>query len=239
MTATCYSDIAEKLDHSLLKPTLTDTELKEGCLVARRYQVASVCILPHAVERCAEWLAGSAVAPSTTIGFPHGAQCSAAKARESELALAHGATELDMVVNISKVLSSDFKYVETDISAVLEPTRAAGQKLKVIFENCYLNDAQKIHLCEICSELGVDWVKTSTGFGTGGATPEDVRLMIAHTPKHVEVKAAGGIRTLDAALAMHELGVTRIGTSATATILNDWEERLEGSTSRDARSSRP
>lgn len=226
MTALRYADIAGKLDHSLLKPTLTDTELEKGCQLARQYEVASVCIVPHAVPLCVELLEGSGVAPSTTIGFPHGAQDSRAKARESELALAQGATELDMVVNVGKVLSGDYAYVKADISAVLDPTRAAGQKLKVIFENCYLSTAQKLRLCELCSTLGVDWVKTSTGFGTSGATLEDVRLMVANTPALVEVKAAGGIRTLDAALSFHDLGVTRIGTTATATILDEWRRRL-------------
>lgn len=206
---------------------MTDAELEAGCRLAVTYEVASVCIVPHAMQMCAEILKGSPVAPSTTVGFPHGAQCSAAKAHEAQLALEHGATELDMVVNIGKVLSGDFSQVRQDIQAVLEPTRAAGQKLKVIFENCYLDAAQKTTLCKICSKLGVDWVKTSTGFGTGGATVQDVQLMLDNTPPEVEVKAAGGLRSLDALIEMHKLGATRMGTSATGDLLDELRRRLE------------
>ncbi len=213
--------LAGMLDHSLLQPTSTDAELEAGCLLARRLAVASVCILPHALPRCVQLLEGSGVEPSTTIGFPHGATSTRAKEREAALALGDGATELDMVVNIGKVLSRDFVYVRADIQAVLDVTHDRGQKLKVIFENCYLEDTHKIALCEICSDLQVDWVKTSTGFGPSGATSHDVRLMAMHTPESVQVKAAGGIRTLPLALQMIALGATRIGTSRSESLLRE------------------
>ena len=221
-----YSQIAKMIDHSLLNPTLTVEELEKGCQLARAYDVASVCILPYYLRRCADILAGSDVRASTTIGFPHGGHTTAIKVAEAVQALKDGGEELDMVVNISKVLSGDWDYVRADIGAVIGVTHAAGQKVKVIFENCYLNDAQKIKLCEICGELNADWVKTSTGYGTGGATHEDLKLMRLHTPAHVQVKAAGGIRTLDALLAVRALGVTRSGATRTAEMLDECKKRL-------------
>jgi deoxyribose-phosphate aldolase len=221
-----YEDIAGMIDHSLLQPTLTEEQLEAGCRLALDYKVASVCILPYSLKRAAEILAGSTVQPSTTIGFPHGGHSTAIKAAEAERALADGGTELDMVVNISKVLSGDWGYVERDIKAVLEPTHAGRMKLKVIFENCYLEDPQKIRLCQICGELGVDWVKTSTGYGTGGATDEDLILMRKHSPDHVQVKAAGGVRNLDQLLRVRELGCTRSGASRTRDILDELKTRL-------------
>jgi len=221
-----YDDIAGMIDHSLLQPNLTDEELDAGCRLALEYDVASVCILPHRLKRANDILAGSAVQPSTTVGFPHGGHATAVKVAEAEQALADGATELDMVVNISKVLSGDWSYVEKDISAVLAPTHGGRMKLKVIFENCYLEDAHKIRLSEICGEIGVDWVKTSTGYGTGGATDEDLILMRKHAPAHVQVKAAGGVRTLDQLLRVRELGCTRCGASRTKDILDDLKTRL-------------
>jgi len=162
-----YADIAGMIDHSLLAPTLGTAELEQGCRLALDYEVASVCILPYALPRCVEILTGSLVQPTTTVGFPHGGHATSVKVAEAERALADGATELDMVVNVSKALGNDWDYVRQDIAAVLEPTHAKRMKLKVIFENCYLQEAQKIRLCEIGGELGVDWVKTSTGFGPG------------------------------------------------------------------------
>jgi len=221
-----YSQIAKMIDHSLLNPTLTVEELEKGCKLALAYDVASVCILPYYLKRCAEILRGSDVRASTTIGFPHGGHTTAIKVAEAAQALRDGGEELDMVVNISKVLSGDWDYVRADIGAVIGVTHAAGQKVKVIFENCYLTDAQKIKLCEICGELNADWVKTSTGYGTGGATHDDLKLMRLHAPAHVQVKAAGGIRTLDALLAVRALGVTRSGATRTAEMLDECKKRL-------------
>jgi len=163
---------------------------------------------------------------STTIGFPHGCHTTAVKLAEARQALADGGQELDMVVNISKVLSGDWTYVREDVRAVIDVTHEAGQKVKVIFENCYLDDAQKIKLCEICSELNADWVKTSTGYGTGGATLADLELMRKCAAPHVQVKAAGGVRDLDALLRVRALGVTRCGATRTAAMLEDARSRL-------------
>jgi deoxyribose-phosphate aldolase len=167
------------------------------------------------------------VAPSTTIGFPHGGHTTQTKVAEAKQALSDGARELDVVVNISAVLSGKWEYVRRDLAEVVAVTHAAGRRVKVIFENCYLNDDQKIHLCEICAELKADWVKTSTGYGTSGATREDLILMRRHTPPEVQVKAAGGIRDLDALLQVREIGVTRVGATRTVVMLDEVKQRLQ------------
>jgi deoxyribose-phosphate aldolase len=221
-----YEQIAKMIDHSLLNPTLTTADLERGCQLARDYNVASVCIMPYYLRHCAEILAGSTVKASTTIGFPHGGHTTAIKVAEARQALADGGQELDMVVNISKVLSGDWQYVCDDLQAVIDVTHAAGAKVKVIFENCYLQDEHKIQLCEICGNLGADWVKTSTGYGSGGATHEDLKLMRKYAPAHVQVKAAGGVRTLDTLLEVRALGVTRAGATRTAEMLDECRRRL-------------
>ncbi|MCZ7646769.1 MAG: deoxyribose-phosphate aldolase [Planctomycetota bacterium] len=221
-----YLDVAKMIDHSLLNPTLTEKDLEAGCRVALEYDAASVCILPYALRRCADLLRGSNVRASTTVGFPHGGHATAIKAAEAARALEDGGEELDMVVNISKVLSEDWNYVRDDLRAVIELAHAARQKVKVIFENCYLQDAHKIRLCRICGELGADWVKTSTGYGSGGATDRDLKLMREHSPANVQVKAAGGVRTLDRLLEVRALGVTRCGASKTVEILDEARARL-------------
>jgi deoxyribose-phosphate aldolase len=205
---------------------MTDDELEEGCRIAVDYDVASVCIKPYYLRRCAELLAGSTVKASTTIGFPHGGHTTAIKVAEAERAIADGGEELDMVVNIGKVLSEDYGFVQYDIAQIVEIAHNAGAIVKVIFENCYLQDAHKIALCEICGEVGADFVKTSTGYGTGGATIEDLKLMRRHSPDHVQVKAAGGVRILDALLEVRELGVARVGASRTITMLDECKARL-------------
>lgn len=224
-----YHQIAKMIDHSLLKPTLTADELDVGCAVAIEYEVASVCILPYYLETSVALLTGSGVIPSTTIGFPHGGHTTRTKLVEASEALRFGARELDAVVNISKVLSTDWAYVHDELRQLVAMTHEADARVKVIFENCYLNDQHKVRLCRICGELGVDWVKTSTGYGSGGATPEDVQLMLKSVPSPVQVKAAGGIRDLDGVLRMRALGVTRIGASATTVILDECRRRLEES----------
>jgi len=221
-----YDQIAKMIDHSLLNPVLTDEELEAGCQVALAYDVASVCIKPYYLRRCAELLAGSTVAPSTVIGFPQGGNTTAVKVAEAETALRDGGKELDYVVNIGKVMSGDWDYVRQDIRAVSDCTHQGGGLIKVIFENCFLNDDQKIRLCEICGEVGVDWVKTSTGYGTGGATDADLTLMRTHSPPRVQVKAAGGVRTLDRLLEVRALGVTRAGATSTVVMLDECKKRL-------------
>jgi deoxyribose-phosphate aldolase len=221
-----YHEIAKMIDHSLLNPTLSVRDLDEGIQLALAYDVASVCIMPFHLKRCAELLSGSSVKASTTIGFPHGGHTTAIKRAEAERALADGCEELDMVVNISQVLSRDWNYVRQDIGAVIEVAHAAGQKVKVIFENCYLDNEHKIELCRICSDLNADWVKTSTGYAAGGATHDDLRLMREHAAPHVQVKAAGGIRNLESLLAVRVLGVSRCGASRTADMLNECRRQL-------------
>lgn len=221
-----YHDIAKMIDHSLLQPALTDEQLVAGCRLAADYNVASVCIKPYFVNGAADMLAGSSVKVGTTIGFPHGGHTTAVKVSEAEDALHNGAEELDMVVNVGKVLSGDWDFVRTDIRAINDMVHAENEILKVIFENCYLEDAHKIRLCEICGEIGVNFVKTSTGYGTSGATIEDLKLMRQHSPPHVQIKAAGGVRSLDKLLEVRALGVTRIGATRTADILDECKRRL-------------
>lgn len=222
------ADLAKMFDHSLLQPQLTDAELEQGCRVAREYQVASVCIKPYAVAKAVEWLAGSGVLVGTVIGFPHGSHHTKIKVAEAEAAINDGAVELDMVVNIGKVLSKDYGYVRDDIAAVVEVAHRRGAKVKVIFENCFLQDEHKIELCKICGELQVDWVKTSTGYGDGGATDHDLTLMRKYSPAHVQVKAAGGVRTYDRLLAVRAIGVSRVGATATKAILDECRQKIGG-----------
>jgi deoxyribose-phosphate aldolase len=221
-----YEQIAKMIDHSLLNPTLTVADLEEGCRLALEYDVASVCILPYYLRRCSELLKGSHVKASTTIGFPHGGHTTAVKVAEAKQAIADGGEELDMVVNISQVLSGEWAYVRSDIAAVVDTAHAASAKVKVIFENAYLKDDHKIRLCEICTEVGADWVKTSTGYAPGGATDDDLKLMVKRTRAPVQVKAAGGIRDLEALLRVRAIGVTRSGATRTAAMLEDCRKRL-------------
>jgi deoxyribose-phosphate aldolase len=221
-----YSDIAKMIDHSLLNPALTAADLDAGCALAAKYDTASVCILPYYAARCSELLRGTTVRTSTTIGFPHGGHRSSVKMFEAAQALRDGATELDAVINISKAKSGDWDYVGREVRELTELVHANGAKIKIIFENFYLSDEEKIILCRICGDIGVDWVKTSTGYAGGGATMEDLVLMRKHSPAHVQVKAAGGVRDLDTLLRVRSLGVTRVGSTRTATQLDDCRMRL-------------
>ena len=229
------SEIAKMIDHSLLHPTMTDEDLEKGVQQAILYNTASVCIKPYAVAKCAAWLKGTDVLVCTVIGFPHGSHTTEIKVAETKLACEQGCQEIDMVVNIGKVLSGDWKYVEDEIRQINDECLRHGAILKVIFENDYLKDEHKIRLCEICSNIPVAFVKTSTGYGyvkgddgkfsTKGATLEDVALMIKHVKPGVQVKAAGGVRSLDELMKMKELGVTRIGATATAIIIEEAKKR--------------
>jgi deoxyribose-phosphate aldolase len=222
---TCAA-VAKMLDHSLLQPVLTDTELEKGCLLARENAVASVCIKPYGVRLAAKLLAGSGVAVGTVIGFPHGSNLTKIKVAEAEAAMDDGAVELDMVVNIGKVLSKDWTYVSDDIRAVVESAHKRGALVKVIFENCFLQSEHKEKLCQICGEVRADFVKTSTGYGDAGATDEDLTLMRRCSPPHVQVKAAGGVRNFNRLLAVRALGVTRVGATASKAILDECRQRL-------------
>ena len=218
-------DIAKAIDHSLLRPELDDAFIDDGCRLAARYDVASVCVRPVDVVRAAELLRGTDVAVGTTIGFPHGNHATDVKVHEAERALSEGATELDMVLKIGALKSGRDDDVLADIVAVVEVAHRGGAIVMVIFENAYLTDAEKIRACRLTEAAGADFVKTSTGFGPGGATHDDLRLMRANTSPHIQVKAAGGVRTLDALLDVMALGVTRIGATATATIIEDFRAR--------------
>ncbi len=229
--------LAKMIDHSLLHPTITDEDLQTGCAVAKAYNVATVCVKPYAVTQAVELLKGSDVLVCSVIGFPHGNSSIAVKVFETELACTDGALEIDMVVNIGKVLGSDWEYVEKEIAAVVAVTKKHRAALKVIFENDFLpQDFQKIKLCEICSKLKVEFVKTSTGYGFvkgpdgkysyEGATEHDLMLMRKHAAPDVQIKAAGGVRSLDDLLRVKALGVTRIGATATAAILEAAKKRF-------------
>ena len=226
MAAFTYSDLARMIDHSLLQPTLTDADMEKGCHLAREYGVASVCIKPYAVPMAVRLLAGSGVAVGTVVGFPHGSHTTRIKVAEARASMDDGATELDMVVNIGKVLGKDWAYVADDIRAVVEAVHAGKAIVKVIFENCFLQADHKEALCRICGEVGADFVKTSTGYGDGGATDEDLTLMRRCSPPQVQVKAAGGVRTYDRLLAVRAMGITRVGATATRAILDECKTRL-------------
>jgi deoxyribose-phosphate aldolase len=216
-----YTQIAKMIDHSLLQQTLTDAELEQGCRVARELDVASVCIKPYAVAMARKLLDGSTVAVGTVIGFPHGGHRTNVKVSEVQQAVMDGAVELDMVVNIGKVLSKDWAYVREDIRAVVDWAHDRRAIVKVIFENCFLQHEHKEKLCEICGELRADFVKTSTGYGSTGATDDDLKLMRRCSPPHVQVKAAGGVRNFERLLAVRAIGVTRIGATASQPILDE------------------
>jgi deoxyribose-phosphate aldolase len=220
-----YEQLAKVIDHSLLRPELTRDDVSAGCAVARKYNVATVCVKPCHVKLAAEQLAGSDVKVSATVGFPHGAHTTATKVAEAQQVMDDGAVELDMVLNIGELRSGNADYVQADIHAVCAAAHARGAKVKVIFENAYLTDEQKILACKLAEAAGADWVKTSTGFASSGATLEDLRLMRTNVGPQVQVKAAGGVRTLDALLAVIDAGVTRCGATATATILDDFKQR--------------
>lgn len=223
-----YRDVAKTIDHSLLRPELDDAFVDDGCRLAVRYDVASVCVRPADVPRAVELLRGSDVKVGTTIGFPHGNHATETKVFEARHALVQGATELDMVLRIGALKSGRDEDVRADIVAVVEVAHAAGAIVKVIFENAYLTDDEKIRACRLTEAAGGDFVKTSTGFAPSGATHDDLRLMRASTSPHIQVKAAGGVRSLDALLEVMALGVTRIGATATEAILEDFKARKSG-----------
>ena len=223
-------DIAKTIDHSLLKPELDDAFIEDGCRLAAEYDVASVCVPPVHVRRAAALLDGTDVRVGTVVGFPHGYATTETKVAEARHALDDGATELDMVIQIGALKSGRDADVQADIEAIVDLAHARGAIVKVIFENAYLTDDEKIRACHLTEAAGGDFVKTSTGFAPGGATHDDLRLMRANTSPHIQVKAAGGVRTLDALIDVMNLGVTRIGATATKVIIDDFRARKAGLT---------
>jgi deoxyribose-phosphate aldolase len=226
MDYTCH-DIAKMIDHSLLRPELTEDDIRNGCEIARKYDVATVCCSPSDVALVAELLAGSNVKTTTVIGFPHGYNTTETKKFEAEQAIKNGAVELDMVLNIGKLLSGRYDYVKNDISAVVEVAHRSNVPVKVIFENYYLTDEQKVKTCRLAEEAGADFVKTSTGFAAGGATLEDLQLMRDNVSERIQVKAAGGVRDLEMALKVREIGCTRFGATRTETIMEQCYKRTQ------------
>ena len=238
-----YEQLAKMIDHSLLHPTMTDQELEDGCKLAAKYQVASVCIKPYAVKRAAELLAGSGVLVGAVIGFPHGNSATESKRYETKLACHDGAAEIDMVINIGKALGGDWDYVGRDVKAVCDEAHRHSAKVKVIFENDHLtnggagldSDDFKRKLCQLCERAGADWVKTSSGYGFvkqpdgsynyKGATEHDLALMRASVSAKVQVKAAGGVRDLDGLIKVRELGGSRCGATATAAMMDEYRRR--------------
>lgn len=223
-------DLAKAIDHSLLRPELDDAFIEEGCRLAAEYDVASVCVRPTDVARAASLLVGTDVAVGTTIGFPHGNHRTETKVFEAREALADGASELDMVLKIGALKSGRDAEVQADIEAIVEVAHGSGAIVKVIFENAYLTDGEKVRACLLSETAGADFVKTSTGFAPSGATHQDLALMRANTSPHVQVKAAGGVRSLDALVAVMALGVSRVGATATRAIVDDFRARRAGAT---------
>jgi deoxyribose-phosphate aldolase len=248
-----YQELAKMIDHSLLHPTMTDHDLEEGCGIAARYGVASVCVKPYAVKRAVELLRGTDVLVGCVIGFPHGNSATEVKQFETGVACRDGAVEIDMVLNIGKALGGDWDYVERDIRAVCDEAHRHGAKVKVIFENDYLTqggaglkaDDFKRKLCQISEKAGADWVKTSTGYGFvkgpdgkysyKGATAEDLKLMRASCSDRVQVKAAGGVRDLDGLILVRDLGATRCGATATVAMMEEYKRRATAETSEPAK----
>lgn len=234
MTSSLQS-LAKTIDHSLLHPTLTDQGIREGCELAKQYDVATVCVKPYSIPQAKSYLAGSQVGVCGVIAFPHGNSTTSNKVNEAKEAVQLGATEIDMVVNVGKVLGGDWDYVSTEIKAINDCVVGNRALLKVIFENDFLEDAQIIKLCEICSSHRPAFVKTSTGYGFvrrddgtysyNGATDHHLKLMRTHCHESVQIKAAGGIRTVDDLLRVLKLGATRIGASATQSILEEAKRR--------------
>lgn len=224
------NDIASMLDHSTLQPFLTDADIEKGCEIALKYHTASVCARPQDMRLVSRLLEGSGVKSCTVIGFPHGAHRTDVKVYESERALDDGCQELDMVIALGKFKSGALDAVEADIRAVCEAAHRHSALVKVILETCYLSPDEIVQACALSERAGCDFVKTSTGYGSYGARPEDVALMRKSVSPHIHVKASGGIRNLDSLLAMRRAGADRAGVSATEAIMLEAEKRFNEGT---------
>ena len=225
-----YNDIAGMIDYSLLKPDMTDDVIKEGCRIAAQYRVCSLCVRPSDVKLAAELLKDSDVKVITVIGFPHGTTTTRTKVVEAEEAIANGAVEIDMVLNVGKLKSGEVGFVESDIRAVTEAAHAAGALVKVIFETCFLTPEEIEKACEICNCVSADFVKTSTGCGTRGVSDTDLKIMKKHCLPEVAIKASGGIFTLERAIEVRKLGASRFGCSSPVGILERLKEKTDKGT---------
>ncbi len=225
-------DIANLMDHSNLQPQLTIQDTRDCVEMAKKYNCISVCVRPSDIEIVKPMLEDTDIIITTVIGFPHGTATTESKVFETIDAVGKGAEEVDMVLNIGRLRSGDFAYVEKDIREVVAAAHACGVKCKVILENAYLTDEEKIKACEICEKCGADFTKTSTGYAPSGSTVHDIELMRAHTKPEMQVKAAGGVRTLDATLAVMKAGAVRVGTRSTEKILEEAVEREKAGTLR-------
>lgn len=232
-------ELAKMIDHSILQPTHTDADIDKQCAVAKKYNVASVCVKPYAVRQAVRLLEGSSVKTGCVIGFPHGNSTTAVKVFEAEQACNDGAVEIDMVINIGKALGGDWDYIENEIRQVTDTCHRNRAIVKVIFETDFITrDEDKIRLCGICTRTGADFVKTSTGYGFvkqpdgnfnyRGATIADIELMRKHSGRGVQVKCAGGVRTLDDLLKMKAAGATRSGATATEAMIEEAKKRFGG-----------
>jgi deoxyribose-phosphate aldolase len=219
--------VAKTIDHSILKPDFSYADVAAGAELSLKYNTASYCIRPMDVAAASKALAGSTVNVCTVIGFPHGSTTSATKVFETKDAIANGATEIDMVINVSALLSADYEYVENDIRGVVDAAHAKGASVKVIFETAFLNDEQIVKACELAEKAGADYVKTSTGFASEGATTHNVALMKQTVGDRLKVKSSGGVRTLDQLIEYMDLGVTRSGCSATQQVLEEFISKAQ------------
>jgi deoxyribose-phosphate aldolase len=224
--AETYEELARAIDHEVLRPEFTDTEVAEGCDIARQYGIAAVIVRPCDIDLAVRLLAGSSVVPGSVCGFPHGDQNTGTKLYEARDLLRRGAREIDFVINISRLIARQFPYIETELMQAAESCHKEGARLKVTLENTYLSDEHRIIACRICSRVEADFVATSTGFAPTGYTLADATLLRKHLQEETGIKAAGGIDSLDSALEALQSGCTRIGTSHTAAILDAWKQTL-------------
>jgi deoxyribose-phosphate aldolase len=221
-----YEDLARCIDHEILRPESTDAEVAAGCEMAQRYSIATIIVRPCDIDMAARMLAGTAVKPGSVCGFPHGDQNTGTKLYETRDLLRRGAREIDFVINISKLLARQFPYVETELLQASEACHKEGAIFKVILENAYINDEHRVIACRICSRVDADFISTSTGFAASGYSAADVKVLRKHSAEETGIKAAGGMDSLDVVLEAREAGCSRIGTSETVKILDEWKHQI-------------
>lgn len=221
-----YDDIAKMMEHAVLLPELSEEEVRTGCEIARQYGVAAICVRPCDAEMAVRWMEGSGVAVASVAGFPHGSSTTAAKLYETRDLLRRGVKEIDTVLNVGKMISRQFQYIENELEQMAQACHEEGAVLKVAFENGYLSEDLKTIACRIAKRTGVDYARTSTRFGPAPYSLDDIRLMRRLCGERVKLKASGGVQTITQVLEIRESGCERIGSMATVAILEDWKERL-------------